>query len=96
MGLLNRFQHALDEAGAGKRERAGEVAVAEKEAHWTWEVVMGSSRLFARLKARPNGSRQSEAAAMVVAEEADVAKPGEDLVTSSFFRKTGLLLWRVK
>ena len=48
---MNRFKHALDEAGAGKRERAGEVAVAEKEAHWTWEVVMGSSRLFARLKA---------------------------------------------
>ena len=39
---------------------------------------------------------KAEAGARVVAEEADVAEPGEDLLTFSFFRKTGLLLWRVK
>ena len=32
----------------------------------------------------------------VVVEEANIAKPGKDLLTSSFFRKRGLLLWRVK
>ena len=90
MTLLIRFQHALDQAGAEERARAGEVAGAGKEAHLTWEVVMGSSRLFARLKP------PAEAEAGLVVEEADVADPGEDLVTSSFFRKTGLLLWRVK
>ena len=51
LGLLNRFQHALDQAGVEERARAGEVAGAGIEAHLTWEVVMGSSRMFARLKA---------------------------------------------
>ena len=39
---------------------------------------------------------EAEAEVGIVVEEADVAKPGEDLVTSSLFRKMGLLLWRVK
>ena len=39
---------------------------------------------------------KAEAEAGAVVEEADVAEPGEDLGTSSFFRKTRLLLWRVK
>ena len=32
---------------------------------------------------------KAEAETGVVVEEANVAEPGEDLVTSSFFRKTG-------
>ena len=39
---------------------------------------------------------EAEDEAGVVVEEADVAESGEDLVTSIFFRKTVLLLWRVK
>ena len=40
LALLIRFQHALDQAGAEERARAGEVAGAGKVAHLTWEVVM--------------------------------------------------------
>ena len=39
---------------------------------------------------------KAEAEAGVVVEEADVAEPGEYLVTSSILRNTGLLLWIVK
>ena len=51
LGLLTRFQHVLYQAGAGERARVGEIAGAGKVAHLTWEVVMGSSRMFEQLKA---------------------------------------------
>ena len=39
---------------------------------------------------------EAEAEAGVVVEEADVAKPGDYLLPSSFFRMTRLLLWIMK
>ena len=61
----------------------------EEEKNLSWGVVMGSSTAegAGRLEAD-----EAEAEAGVVVEEADVAEPGEDLVISSLFRKTGLLL----
>ena len=51
----------------------------EEEQNLTWGVVMGSSTAegAGRLEAD-----EAEAEAGVVVEEADVAKPGDDLVTS--------------
>ena len=47
--LITRI--GLDQAGSGERARAGEGAGAGKESHLPWEVVKGSSRLLAQLKA---------------------------------------------
>ena len=80
------------EKGQGQ-EKEQEQEQEEEERNLTWGVVMGSStdEGTGRLEAD-----EAEAEAGVVVEEADVAKPGGDLVTSSLFRKMGLLLWRVK